>query len=286
MPKALLASKNNQKSSKRECESFCLLLKNLRGGSSYDERYSSPTSYPYQGSYIDNRARRSGDDRYYGRNDDDYYYSQNRDGARRDTYGRGDDGDDYYNDRGTSPSQRREPQGDGSSLLSSASSIIKYGNRQVGLSLLAVGVAVTFLGVTLFFNRSLMRLGNLLVVAGVPVTLGPSRTSAYFFGLEPRKMRATACLALGIFLTFLGNPVLGMILEVFGLLNLFGNMFPFLLMIAKQMPVIGTILNRDNNSNDKGRRGRYGDDYDDRRDADDYDYGRDGQRGRDNEKYY
>jgi hypothetical protein len=121
-------------------------------------------------------------------------------------------------------------------------------------------------------------MGNLLFIAGVPMTLGPSRTAGYF--LQAQKLRATACLGLGIFLVLIGSPVLGMALEIFGLLNLFGNMFPVLLAIAKQMPVIGPILsggggggsggnarrnnynnNRQGNNNNNNRRRQEKEDY-------------------------
>jgi len=131
-------------------------------------------------------------------------------------------------------------------------SLIKNGNRQIGLPLLAAGAVFTLLGMSLFFNATLMRLGNLLFIAGVPVTLGPSRTVGYFF--RPEKSRATACLVAGIFLVMVGWPIFGIAFEIFGLLNLFGNLFPVVMAIAKQMPVIGTILNG-NSKNKNGRNG-------------------------------
>ena len=143
--------------------------------------------------------------------------------------------------------------------------IIRTGNRKIGLPLLGIGGALTILGASLFFNKTLMRLGNLFFVAGVPMTLGPGRTAGYF--LQPKKARATACLAAGMMLVFIGWPIFGIILEVFGLLNLFGNMFPMAFMIMKQMPVIGTLLKgnagKKNNNNDRynGGRDRY-DDHD------------------------
>jgi hypothetical protein len=119
----------------------------------------------------------------------------------------------------------------------------------------------------------LMRLGNLLFIAGVPMTLGPSRTLGYF--LKREKARATACLAVGVFLVLLGNPVFGIILEVFGLLNLFGNMFPVVLAIARGMPVIGPLLSGNNNKRrNDDRQERY------------YDYPEDEQEQREDERYY
>ena len=76
--------------------------------------------------------------------------------------------------------------------------IIRKVNRKIGLPLLGIGAILTVLGVGLFFNKMLMRLGNLFFVAGVPMTIGPGRTAGYFF--QPKKARATACLTSGIIL--------------------------------------------------------------------------------------
>jgi hypothetical protein len=140
--------------------------------------------------------------------------------------------------------------------------IIKTGNRKIGIPLLGIGLALTVFGMSLFFNKTLMRLGNLFFVAGVPMTIGPGRTMGYFF--QPKKARATGCLALGIILVFFGHPVLGIVLEMFGLLNLFGNMFPVALAVLKTMPVIGPLLSGNGRQNNKNDRDRYDDRYDDR----------------------
>jgi hypothetical protein len=157
-------------------------------------------------------------------------------------------------------------------------SIIKSGNRKIGLPLLGVGGALTILGISLFFNKTLMRLGNLCFVAGVPITIGPGRTVGYFF--QSKKARATGCLTLGIVLVFVGWPVLGIILEAFGVLNLFGNMFPVAMAVLKTMPVIGPMLRGEiggRRSPKNEDRDRYYDDndsgynnerYDDRRNDD------------------
>ena len=99
--------------------------------------------------------------------------------------------------------------------------------------------------------------------------IGPGRTVGYF--LQPKKARATGCLGVGIFLVLVGHPVIGILLEVFGLLNLFGNMFPLVMMMAKNMPVVGGLF-KGNGSNGSGggkrRESRYEDDdryYEDER---------------------
>eukprot|EP00537_Pseudo-nitzschia_pungens_P012529 CAMPEP_0172385294 /NCGR_PEP_ID=MMETSP1061-20121228/2963_1 /TAXON_ID=37318 /ORGANISM="Pseudo-nitzschia pungens, Strain cf. pungens" /LENGTH=356 /DNA_ID=CAMNT_0013114243 /DNA_START=214 /DNA_END=1284 /DNA_ORIENTATION=+ len=207
-----------------------------RGG--YQNDYDYFDDRGYGGSNYNNNNNNNNDD-------DDYY---------NDGYGFDDRGPSY-DDRGSESNRRSFSMPD----------IIRTGNRKIGLPMLAIGGALTILGASLFFNKTLMRLGNLFFVAGVPMTLGPGRTAGYFF--QPKKARATACLAAGIFLVFVGWPIFGIVLEAFGLLNLFGNMFPMAMMIMKQMPVIGQLLKGNagggNNNNNNKRNSRFSDDYDD-----------------------
>ena len=116
-----------------------------------------------------------------------------------------------------------------------------YANRQVGFLLCGAGAVLTLLGVALFFEKNLLRFGNLMFIAGMPLIIGPGRTAGFF--LQPKKARATSCLFVGIFLVFIGRPMFGMALEVFGFLNLFGNLFPLVFMMAKRLPVVGDLLN-------------------------------------------
>lgn len=164
----------------------------------------------------------------------DRYYPNERSDYNNDGYYAEDAEDDYYGD----PPTARRQRSDG--FLSSVPLSLLRGDRKTGMLLLGSGLAITFLGISLFFNRTLLRFGNLLFIAGVPMTLGPSRTFGYF--VKPEKFRATACLGLGIFLVFMGSPLFGIILEFFGLLNLFGNMFPMVWMFAKNIPILGPIL--------------------------------------------
>ena len=143
----------------------------------------------------------------------------------------------------------------------------------------------TMLGISLFFNKGLMRLGNLLFIAGVPLTIGPGRTAGYF--LQPRKARATACLGLGVFLVMVGWPIFGIALEIFGLLNLFGNMFPVLMVLLRQLPGVGSLLG-DGGSGRRNNKSRRENDYyerdRDRYSEDRYEYGGD-RRGADEDDY-
>jgi Ca2+/H+ antiporter len=159
--------------------------------------------------------------------------------------------------------------------------VIKYGDHKIGVALLAFGTFFTISGIMLFFHKSLLRMGNLLLVAGVPMTIGPGRTAGFFF--QPKKARATGFLVFGIFLVFIGWPIFGMALEIFGLLNLFGNMLPLAFTMLRQMPVVGVLFS----ATKKKPASRQNDDDDDRYyGRDDRHYG-DEDGGRDSgERYY
>jgi len=168
-------------------------------------------------------------------------------------------------DTNRSNGRRRRSSSSSSSGLSKPKlpSALTGSNRKLGIIFLSSGAVLTVLGITLFFNKTLMRLGNLLFVAGVPLMIGTGRTVGYF--LQPKKARATGCLGFGVFLVFVGHPVLGILLEVFGLLNLFGNMFPLVMMMARNVPVLGGLFSGSDKNGSSGRkeRRRRESDYDD-----------------------
>ena len=63
----------------------------------------------------------------------------------------------------------------------------------------------------------------------------------YFFGRK-HKLRGTLCFLGGIVLIFLKWPVVGISVELFGFINLFGDFFPVVLGFLRQLPFIGPVL--------------------------------------------
>jgi len=256
----------------------------LRGGSSY----SGDSGKGYYGDY---RGDNNKADDYYGSSSrDDSYYSDRPDYEeeryyQEDRYERNDRHDErddnYRDDYSNSPrkSYRSRSSSSSSSFLPSSLPGIIKPNRKLGFTCLASGTAITFLGITLFFNKTLLRLGNVLFLLGIPLTIGPGRTMGYF--LQPKKARATSCLVCGVFLVLVGYPVFGIALEIFGLLNLFGNMFPVLLMFLRSLPVVGDLF-PDGKKKKKGKSSRDRRSYDDN----DYDEGYYDQSNRNAEQYY
>eukprot|EP01090_Pellita_catalonica_P018849 TRINITY_DN621_c0_g1_i2.p1 TRINITY_DN621_c0_g1~~TRINITY_DN621_c0_g1_i2.p1 ORF type:complete len:111 (-),score=3.04 TRINITY_DN621_c0_g1_i2:291-623(-) len=93
-------------------------------------------------------------------------------------------------------------------------------NQKIGMLLTGFGLFFTFFGVVLFFDRGLLAIGNLLFLAGVTLVIGLKKTYSFFF--QWRKIRGTVCFLGGIFLVIIGWAFVGMIIEVFGFINLFG----------------------------------------------------------------
>jgi hypothetical protein len=109
--------------------------------------------------------------------------------------------------------------------------------RKLGATLLGIGLILTFMGVMLFFEGNLLRFGNILTIIGAFLLLGPGQVQSFF--MQPSRLQGTIIIALGrpiticnnqisynldagILLVFFGKPRLGILLEMFGVLNLFG----------------------------------------------------------------
>jgi hypothetical protein len=222
-----------------------------RGGYDYNDGYGRDDDYSRGYDYGD---RNVGSSRYENDYEDDRYGDDRR------------GGNDYYDDRDRSMERDYNPSRRSSrsspSSMPDVGGLLRNGNKKIGIMALGGGVVFTLLGISLFFNKTLMRLGNLLLIVGVPLFIGPGRTTGYF--LQPKKARATGCLGLGIFLVFIGWPVFGIALETFGIMNLFGNLFPVLMLMVKQMPIIGNLFDKKENPKRKqsaSSRNNYRDSY-------------------------
>jgi len=112
--------------------------------------------------------------------------------------------------------------------------------QKIGVALTTFGTLFMFLGVMLFFDSALLALGNMLFLSGLTLIIGPHKT--FYFFARKQKLRGTICFLGGVMLVFLKYPFIGMIVETFGFLNLFGDFFPVVLTFLRQLPFIGTLL--------------------------------------------
>mmetsp|Transcript_3410 Transcript_3410/g.4485 ORF Transcript_3410/g.4485 Transcript_3410/m.4485 type:complete len:243 (-) Transcript_3410:867-1595(-) len=143
------------------------------------------------------------------------------------------------------PPQQRS-QGGGLDLSS-----IPLPDRKTGVIMCAAGAAFSMLGVSLFFEKNLIRLGNILLVFGAPIVVGPKRVSSYL--MNPSKLRGSIIFGLGFFLILSGHPLLGTVVELFGFFNLFGNLFPFLGAMLSRLPILSSLGLGNDSSRDRSQ---------------------------------
>ncbi|KAJ1916966.1 Golgi Transport, partial [Tieghemiomyces parasiticus] len=97
--------------------------------------------------------------------------------------------------------------------------------QKIGVGLTGFGVVFTFLGVILFFDAGLIAIGNvsdaIMFLAGVTLIIGVQK-SVYFF-TRPGKIRGSVCFFFGILLVLVKWPIIGLLVETFGFINLFGS---------------------------------------------------------------
>ncbi|KAH9938929.1 Got1-domain-containing protein [Amylocystis lapponica] len=111
--------------------------------------------------------------------------------------------------------------------------------QKIGVALTSFGALFMILGVVLFFDASLLALGNILFLSGLTLIIGPQKT--FYFFARRQKLRGTACFIGGILLVFLKWPFVGVIVETFGFLNLFGFL-PRGADLLRQVPGVGHFL--------------------------------------------
>ncbi len=70
--------------------------------------------------------------------------------------------------------------------------------------------------------------------------IGVQKTARFFY--RKGKLRGSVCFLGGMLLVLMGWTVIGMLIEIFGIFNLFGNFFPVVMITLKSLPVIGPIL--------------------------------------------
>ena len=116
-------------------------------------------------------------------------------------------------------------------------------NTKIGVFLMALGSLFLWLGVMFLFDSVLLGLGNVLFLSGFVFVFGFMKAARVL--MKKSRLRFTVPFLGGILLVLLGGwwTFLGLFMEVFGFLNLFGNFFPLLLFTLRQVPYVGDVLN-------------------------------------------
>ncbi|KAL1924813.1 uncharacterized protein VTP21DRAFT_4467 [Calcarisporiella thermophila] len=113
--------------------------------------------------------------------------------------------------------------------------------QKIGVGLTAFGLFFMLMGVVMFFDGGLLAIGNILFLAGITLVIGFQKTFIFF--TRRNKIRGTICFFAGFLLVFIRWPIIGILVEGFGFLNLFGDFFPVIISFLRRLPIIGNLLN-------------------------------------------
>lgn len=109
---------------------------------------------------------------------------------------------------------------------------------KIGVALTGLGVFFTLMGVVMLLDSILLTMGNVFFVAGVAMVMGPTRCRTFFVA----RRRASICFFVGMLCVLFRWCFIGLCIEGFGALNLFGNFFPMIARVLESMPVIGPVM--------------------------------------------
>ncbi|KAI4853697.1 Got1-domain-containing protein [Aureobasidium sp. EXF-8846] len=93
-----------------------------------------------------------------------------------------------------------------------------------------------------FCSGGRLAMGNILFLAGITLLLGVQRTFLFF--ARRQKIKGTAAFVAGIILILLRWPLIGFLVEIYGIFILFGEFFKTIAGFAYNIPVIGPYLAR------------------------------------------
>jgi len=97
-------------------------------------------------------------------------------------------------------------------------------NQKVGLMMTGLGLAFLLLGMLLLFDSGLLAIGNVLFLVGLALLVGVAKFLEFFNPMRKKgKPRGVACFVLGVLLVLWRWPVVGMLLELFGLFEMFAS---------------------------------------------------------------
>lgn len=113
-------------------------------------------------------------------------------------------------------------------------------NRKIGIGLCILGAACFSIGIPLFFDRTLLSLGNLSFLAGLGFLLGPMKAFQFFFRRE--KFVASIAYFGGLVITLWGYSFIGFFAQLYAIWRLFAAFLPNIFQALRLIPGMSFIL--------------------------------------------
>ncbi|KAF2745107.1 Got1-domain-containing protein [Sporormia fimetaria CBS 119925] len=114
--------------------------------------------------------------------------------------------------------------------------------QKIGVAFCSGGGFFLLGGVMMFFDRAMLAMGNILFLIGLTLIIGLQKTAAFF--ARRQKWKGTAAFAAGITLILLRWPFFGFLIELYGILVLFGDFFATIAGFVGNVPVVGPYIAR------------------------------------------
>ena len=112
--------------------------------------------------------------------------------------------------------------------------------QKIGIGLSGFGTFFLLLGMLFLFDKGLLAIGNILFISGLCLIIGLERTIKFFFG--PLKLKGSLFFFGGVFIVLFGWPLIGMLIEIYGFILLFGGFLPVVVNFLRRIPFLGTLL--------------------------------------------
>ncbi|XTI84887.1 Got1-domain-containing protein [Cenococcum geophilum] len=113
-------------------------------------------------------------------------------------------------------------------------------SQKIGVAFCSGGGFFLLGGVMMFFDRAMLAMGNILFLCGLTLIIGLQKTALFF--ARRQKLKGTAAFTVGILLILFKWPLVGFLVELYGIFVLFGDFFATIAGFVGNIPVVGPYI--------------------------------------------
>ncbi|KAH7401126.1 vesicle transport protein [Phaeosphaeria sp. MPI-PUGE-AT-0046c] len=114
--------------------------------------------------------------------------------------------------------------------------------QKIGVAFCSGGGLFLMGGVMMFFDRAMLAMGNILFLIGLTLLIGTAKTLSFF--ARRQKWKGTLAFAVGITLILMRWAFIGFVVELYGILVLFGDFLGTVAGFVRGVPIVGPVVAR------------------------------------------